>query len=274
MAGPKAGWRLDDVPWARFDARKVDVDILKVVKAASLVEYNGRIYADYLCAVFRDDPVFQAAARVWAEEEVQHGVALARWARLADASYDFEASFDRFTDKITLPETSSSVRGSRCGELVARCMVEVGTSSYYTALGEATDEPVLKTLCALIAADELRHYKMFYAHMKRYKKLERVGFWRRLWIAGWRIGETEDGELGYAYYAANRLPGPYDRRACNRAYARRAYGFYRRHHVQRAMAMICKAVGLKPNGRFSLLLSRAVYGFLSLRAQRLVGQEV
>ena len=35
-------------------------------------------------------------------------------------------------------DAEASIRGSRTGELIARCMVETGTSSYYTALAEAT----------------------------------------------------------------------------------------------------------------------------------------
>ena len=58
-----------------------------------------------------------------------------------------------------------SSRGSRCGELVARCIVETGTSSYDTALMDAVEEPVLKEICRNIAADELRHYKLFYDHV-------------------------------------------------------------------------------------------------------------
>ena len=49
-----------------------------------MVERNGADYEAYLCNVFADDPAFQAAARAWAAEEVQHGEALARWATLAD----------------------------------------------------------------------------------------------------------------------------------------------------------------------------------------------
>ena len=146
-------WTLDDIPWQEFRADKVDPELLKVVKAASMVEFNGGDYATYLCNVFADDPEFQAAAKAWAEEEVQHGRALAKWARLADPSFDFEACFQRFTEGYRIPvEADSSVRGSRAGELVARCIVEVGTSSYYSALGEATDEPVLKAVCRNIAA--------------------------------------------------------------------------------------------------------------------------
>ena len=177
-------WTLDDIPWARFDRSKVDPELLKIVKAAGLVEYNGGDYASYLCNVFHDDPSFQDAANAWAVEEVQHGKALGRWAQLADPSFDFEAAFTRFTDGYKLPlDAQASVRGSRTGELVARCIVEVGTSSYYSALGEATDEPVLRAICRHIAADEFRHYKLFYTHLKRYLEAERIGRLRRILVA-------------------------------------------------------------------------------------------
>src|SRR3546814_14762774 len=63
-----------------------------------MVEYNGGDYATYLCNVFQDDADFQGAAKGWATEEVQHGQALARWAKLADDSFDFDRSFQRFRD--------------------------------------------------------------------------------------------------------------------------------------------------------------------------------
>src|ERR1700757_3912441 len=120
----KRHWTLADIPWQRFDASKVDPEILKVVKAAAMVEHNGRDYADYLCNVFADDPAFQDVARGWAEEEVQHGQVLAEWARLADSSFDFESAFKRFTDGFKIETTAkASIRGSRSAELVARCIV-------------------------------------------------------------------------------------------------------------------------------------------------------
>ena len=80
----KRHWTLDDIPWAQFDAAQVDPDILKVVKAAAMVEHNGGDYATYLCSVFHDDPDFRRAADYWSVEEVQHGDALGKWAMLAD----------------------------------------------------------------------------------------------------------------------------------------------------------------------------------------------
>jgi hypothetical protein len=263
-------WTLDDIPWERFDPAKVDPGILRIVKAASLVEQNGADYARYLCGVFADDPEFQEAARHWGAEEIRHGQALGRWAMLADPAFDHGAAAARFTAGFRVDlDAAASVRGSRAGELVARCIVETGTSSYYTALGEACAEPVLKEICRRIAADELRHYKLFYAHMQRYLASERIGVWRRLKIALGRIAESEDDELAYAYYAANENAAPYDRKRYAQAYARRAYAVYRWHHVERGIAMVFKAVGLKPHGRLNLLAARMAWWGMRRRAERL-----
>src|SRR5690348_8940046 len=137
-------WTLDDIPWGSFDRSRVDPDLLRIVKAASLVEYNGAAYANHLCRMFSDDPEFQAAAGRWGAEETQHGEALARWAALADPDFDFAAAFARFQAGYHVDfDADTSRRGSRSGEMIARCIVEIGTSSYYTALKEATAEPVL-----------------------------------------------------------------------------------------------------------------------------------
>lgn len=264
-------WTLDDIDWASFDRSKVDPEILKVAKAAALVEFNGYDYAEYLCHVFHDDPAFQAAARQWAEEEVQHGHALGRWARLADPDFDFDGAVARFRSGFQVPiEVDRSVRGSRAGELVARCIVEVGTSSYYGSLSDSTDEPVLKDVCKRIAADELRHYKLFYRHLKRYLELDKIGRWRRALIALGRMRETEDDELAYAYYAANAPEdAPYDRKRWGEAYMARAYTYYKRKYVERAAAMTCKAAGLDPQGNLARLLSRGAYRIMKSRAERL-----
>ena len=50
------GWTLDDIPWHRFDPAKVDPDLVRIAKAASLVEHNGAAYAHHLCLIFADDP--------------------------------------------------------------------------------------------------------------------------------------------------------------------------------------------------------------------------
>ena len=56
-------WSLDDIPWEKFDPSKVDPELVKIVKAASMVEYNGGDYATYLCNVFSDQPELCDAER-------------------------------------------------------------------------------------------------------------------------------------------------------------------------------------------------------------------
>ncbi|MBV9825110.1 MAG: ferritin-like domain-containing protein [Alphaproteobacteria bacterium] len=263
-------WGLDDIPWDRFDRSKLDPELVRIVKAASLVEQNGAAYAQHLCLVFGDDPAFQQIARRWGDEEVQHGQALARWAKLADPEFDFAAACARFRAGYQIDfDTDRSRRGSRAGEMVARCIVEIGTSSYYTALRDAAEEPVLREICRHIAADELRHYRLFYKNLNRYLQRDRIGRMGRLRIAVGRVAESEDDELAYAYYAANERDATYDRRHYTRAYARRAFALYRPHHVERGIAMLLKAVGLTPNGRLSIIMSRLAWRLMRYRAASL-----
>jgi rubrerythrin len=263
-------WTLDDIPWRQFDRARVDPEIVRIVKAAALVEYNGGAYAHHLCQVFAGDPDFSANAERWGEEEVQHGAALARWAQLADPDFDFDAAVARFRAGFQADfDSDRSRRGSLAGEMLARCIVETGTSSYYTALREATDEPVLQEICRHIAADELRHYRLFYKTMNAYEARQRLGLWTRLRIALGRVIEADDDELAYAYYAANEADMDYDRRRCSRAYARRALALYRPHHVERIVAMTLKAVGLTPNGRLGRVLSRLSWAAMRRRVGQL-----
>lgn len=267
-------WQIDDVPWERFDRVRLDPEVIGLVKAAAMVERNGTDYAVYLNRVFHDDPAFQAAANHWAEEEVQHGEALGRWAMLADPSWDYRASFARYKAGYRLPlDAVASVRGSRTGELIARCMVEIGTSSYYSALADRTEEPVLQEVCRRIAADEFRHFKLFYDHMRRYLQRERIGVLRRLRIALGRVTESEDDELAYAWHSANEPASlPYDHRRCIAAYMSRAAGYYRFRHVERGIGMMLKAVGLKPRGRMSDALARFSWRLIQWRRRRLMAR--
>lgn len=267
-------WRIESIPWDRFDPSLVDPAMVPLIKAAAMVERNGTDYAIYLNRVFADDPDFRAAADNWALEEVQHGDALGQWAMRADPAWNYEAAFARYKDgyKIAL-DAEASIRGSRTGELIARCMVETGTSSYYTALAEATDEPVLKEICRRIAADEFRHFKLFYDHMRRYVAREKLGIWARLRVAAGRVGESEDDELAYAFHCANHAPHiAYAHAACRANYLGRAMGFYRYRHIDRATAMMLKSIGLSPRGRLHRLGAQLGWRLLQWRQRRFQAQ--
>ncbi|MEI9993674.1 MAG: ferritin-like domain-containing protein [Rhizomicrobium sp.] len=271
----RQGWSLDEVRWEAFDAAKADPRMVAAIKAAALVEMNAPDYVAYLKRVFKDaGPDMTAAIEQWGREESQHGRALGRWAEMADPTYKVEKAFARFREGYR-PEhfkdgDDTSIRGSRRGEMIARCVVESGTSSYYTAIRDATEEPVLQEIAGRIAADEYRHYKLFYETLQAQDEPD-LPFWKKVAVAAGRITESDDDELAYAYYCAN-VPAaetgarPYDRAYYARAATHSTMTIYRRNHVQRLVQMVAKAIGAEPHGRLSKLAGAILWRFLQMRA--------
>jgi hypothetical protein len=270
-----AGWALDDIAWDRFDASRVEPGLLCAVKAAALVEFNAPDYVAYLKRVFADaDPRTIADVERWGEEEIQHGRALGRWAEIADPSWSFSEAFDRFRAGYRPPHFVSndtvSVRGSRRGEMIARCVVECGTSSYYSAIRDAAEEPVLKDIAGRIAADEFRHYKLFFETQASQPEPD-LPFWKKLIVAVTRVNESDDDELAYAYYCANvsaaeETEKPYDRATYARASFARSGAIYRRHHVRKLVQMVAKAIGASPNSRLTEAIAILAWRMLRVRA--------
>ena len=252
------GWTLADISWPLFDAASVDPTMLAAIKAAALVEYNAPDYVAYLKRVFHASPpqTLEWIER-WGAEEAQHGKALGRWAEMADPSFKLDDAFARFRQGYSpfAEGESESVRGSRRGEMIARCVVESGTSSYYSAIRDATDEPVLKEIAGRISADEYRHYKLFYEMLHKQDEPE-MGFLKKVWVAASRVRESNDDELAYAYYCANipkeqELARPYSRKLYSRLAAKTGMTIYRRRHIRKLVQMVAKAVGADPHGRLA-----------------------
>ncbi len=266
-------WTLDTINWDAFDASKVDPGLLSAVKAAALVEFNAPDYVTYLCNVFSDRPEMKADFRLWGAEEEQHGRALAKWAKLADPSFDFDDAFARFRKMQNIEIGAvASIRGSRAGEMVARCVVESGTSSFYTAIKDATEEPCLKQVATYLAADEFAHYRLFYQTLKVFAAKEPISPVNRMKIAISRLNEADDDELAGAFYCANHSAEssiPYDRGRFANAYFREALGVYRRQHIDRVVAMVLKAGGFAPHGWLSDRLCRVVWWMWTRRLAQL-----
>jgi rubrerythrin len=259
-------WNIEDISWQQFRPDLVDPGLLKLIKTASVVEENAPAYAEHLARLFPHDQVMQDQFRVWAKEEVQHGETLGRWAEIADPSFNFRESFEAFQQGYQIPNNEDqSLRGSLTGEMIARCVVETGTSTYYTALGQSAQEPVLKEICRRIAADEFRHYKLFYKTMKECKKQENSNLVKRLWAAIDRISEVDDEEMTFAYHATNIKDRPYDIEQCGKEYIGLAYQYYRPEHLERMVAMILKAVGISSQGRLHRFAHKLAWSLMQRR---------
>jgi len=270
-------WTLDKIDWDAFDRSKVDPETMEAVKAASLVEANAPDYVSYLCNVFHDSEEIQDNIRQWGREEAQHGQALAKWAKLADDTFDFDSAFERFREIQGIDtDAIESVRGSRAGEMIARCVVESGTSSFYSAIKDTTEEPCLRQLATYIAADEFAHYRLFYESFKKYEG-ELPSTLGRIMIAVGRVNEADDDELSGAFYCANYPADSdvrYDRKKFADAYQKRALGVYKRQHTDRLVSMVAKAGGLKPQGRLVRAIAAFAWRFISFKQKQLARNAV
>jgi rubrerythrin len=246
-------WSLDSINWFAFDASKVDAQLLALVKTASLVEANAADYVIYLRNIFAGDADFIAQIEQWGVEERLHGEALGRWAETADPTFSFEKALADFRAGYHFKlNTSESVRGSRGAELIARQVVETGTSSFYSAIRDAAYEPVLKDIAARIASDEYFHYQLFRKNFARLSSAKPMSIWSKLKVAITRFREAEDDELGYAYFAANILAqdrsANYQARNYAEDYWRISMALYRRPHIDAGVRMILRAVDMPSNG--------------------------
>ncbi len=239
-------WNLNQINWNAFDKSKVDPDLLILAKTASLVEYNSADYVSYLNGVFHDEPAFAQKTDVWGQEEKLHGLALAKWIELADPNWNFERSLQRFRESFRVPlNVTTSIRGSQSAELIARCIVEVGTTTFYSSLRDASQEPVLNQICHMIAVDEVHHFNLFYRALPDFLKKDPMTKWQRAKIAYSRAVEAEDEELVYAYAAANEhgeiKPENFERYL--HEYMGRAMPLYTRKNMLKGSNLAVRAIG-------------------------------
>jgi len=205
-------WQLEDVDVARVNRATAANDILafKIVTAASFIESGSDLYTRTLREFFAgDDEVVSWLARSWEPEELQHGAALRAYVEHVWPGFHWPARFLAFVEDYGRLCTAPELKSTRALELVARCMVEMGTSTLYRSLRGYARDPVLRRITGLIYSDEVRHYKIFYRHFRRYQRREGRS---RL-----RVGQTlvkrllalrsEDGRCAYRHlwdFALNR----------------------------------------------------------------------
>lgn len=177
-AGSGLRWSLNDIPYDAIDADRLrdEARLFQLVAAASFVEITSEIYTRNLVEYYRgDDDVIAWLQDGWQREEVQHGAALRRYVETAWPEFDWERAYRNFLAEYSELCAVERLSESRALEMVARCVVETGTSSFYRMLSAAAPEPVLRRLALYISTDEVDHYKHFYRYFRRYAETEGTG---------------------------------------------------------------------------------------------------
>jgi rubrerythrin len=208
----RQSWRLDDIDFDAVDAASVRNDefLFLTLASASFVEILSEMYSDNLIEHFQGNAeVTNWLKEYWQQEEVQHGHAFKAYIQRVWPEFDWESAYRAFQVHYSSLCTVEQLEPHRALELVARCVVETGTSTFYRALEDYVREPVLRQLIGHIKTDEAAHYTHFRRYFAAYNAIEHHGvgaviatIWRRL-----REIRGEDAYIAFKHVYAARHPG-------------------------------------------------------------------
>jgi hypothetical protein len=246
-------WELADIDFesAHAAAGSGDAFALRVAATASFVEAASDLYARNLVAFFAADGELGSwLAHVWEPEELRHGAALRAYVERCWPQFEWERRFRAFVADYSRGCTVAELEPTPALELAARCIVEMGTSALYRTLNACARDPPLKAIAGLIYADEMRHYKRFYAHFRRYRRLERGGTIdvARTLVKRLLATRNEDGRCAYRQvWDFAPMDGGRRFEADYRAFSRRLTLLIRRHAPPGMLTrMILKPLALPP----------------------------
>lgn len=245
-------WTLDDIAWAAVQPATVAraEELFYLVATASFIEITTDLYTRNLIEYFSDDAdASNWLSNHWEHEELQHGKALKCYVQTAWPDFDWEAAYGAFRAEYAECCKLELLEPTRSMEMAARCVVEMGTASYYTTLSRLSPDPVLSDLTHHIRGDEVRHYKYFYHYFLRYRDLEGAGRTRTLRALWHRLKmiDGEDGLIAMKHVYCARHPGKqFDKRVYRDLHrrCRHAAGRYFPHEM--SIKMLLKPLDLSP----------------------------
>ena len=234
-------WRLADIPFDSIDVSMVHEDdfLFFTLASASFVEILAGTYSENLISHFHGDAkLTRWLKHIWQRDEVQHGRAIKRYVQTVWPEFDWDNAHRAFQAEYISLCTVERLESQRALELMARCVVETGTSSFYRALRHYVREPVLRQLIGKIETDEISHYNQFRKYFASYNLVDchRVTalvatIWRRL------LGiRGEDAYVAFKYVYEGRHP---DRRFLESHWREynRTVKLLSRHHYPHLMAV-------------------------------------
>jgi hypothetical protein len=204
-------WSIDQIDFDHIaHDRIVNEDTwFYVLAAASFVESFSDLFTHNLLDHMQGDTEACLWLRErWEPEEMQHGRALRRYVETVWPAFDWQAAFDGFQVDYRPYCKPELLEPTRALEMVARCVVETGTSGLYGLLQQISPEPVLATLVGHIRNDEVGHYKYFYQFYLRYREAEQPSRWQVARVLRERLGEIGQEDAYLAVKNAFEIRNP------------------------------------------------------------------
>ncbi|WP_454691489.1 ferritin-like domain-containing protein [Achromobacter aloeverae] len=243
-------WHVEEIDFSGVDVQRAraDEDLLLILCAASFVESGSDLYSRNLVTFFQgDEPLCAWLRDEWEPEELQHGRALRAYIARVWPEFDWDAAFGSFFEEYSKTCSYEQFEPTRVLELVARCVIETGTSTLYRAISESTGEEVLAKIAKNIYTDEVHHYKHFFGYFKQYNEAEKLGrlpIFRALLRRVLEV-RNEDEKIAMRHVLAGLYPDSADIQASGEARIKRA-GALLAHTlpVDMSMKMLLKPLDL------------------------------
>jgi rubrerythrin len=242
-------WTLDNVPFDLIDHSRVRhrEDLFYMVVGASFVEIAADLYTRNLIEFYDDDPEVKTWLEdKWQHEELRHGRVLKAYSQAVWPDFNWESAYQAFFEEYSKLCTLDELEPTQGLEMVARCVVETGTATFYTALSRQATEPVLAGIAQRIRADEVGHYKYFFRYFRKYRARQSTGRWQVFQALKRRILEVRQSDADCALWHVYRMhrgeaaSRPEFQRLCRRL-ARQL----RRHYpVEMAVKMVTRPLDL------------------------------
>ncbi|WP_457605539.1 ferritin-like domain-containing protein [Nitratifractor sp.] len=200
-------WAMDQIPYEEIDRERIAKDrfLFKNLVIASFIEITSDVYDRNLSEFFQgDDAVVEWLNNTWEPEELQHGRSLRRYIETVWPDFDWESSYERFRERYLPLCKIELLQETRAREMLARMVVETGTSTLYQAMSRYAhdlNEPVLEELATKISRDEVYHFEAFEEAFVRYKKEEKLSRSEIVKILYARLKEINNEDVNIAYEA-------------------------------------------------------------------------
>ncbi|MGR2914222.1 ferritin-like domain-containing protein [Acidithiobacillus ferrivorans] len=180
-------WSFEDLDFSKIDRERIQGrdDMFLLVCSASFMESSSETFTRNLLDYFTgDDEVGTWFTTAWEPEELQHGRALKAYVQQVWPKFNWDGAYADFFAEYAKLCTTDALEPTRGQEMVARCIVEMGTTTVYQALNAVCEEPVLRDFTWRIRTDEVQHYKHFYRYFLSYREqehLHRIQVMATLW---------------------------------------------------------------------------------------------
>ena len=261
-------WRIEDIPYDKIDRSLIADDefLFHTLAAASFTEILAELYSNNLVEHFKGNADIEAWLRdTWRFEEIQHGQALKKYVQTVWPDFDWERAYAGFKVEYSAICTSDQLESDRAMELVARCVVETGTASFYKALGTYTREPVLRQLVDHIRADEVAHYTHFRRYYSAIDAVKKYGLRKVCATILHRVADivSEDAYIAFKYAYIGHYPDRQFKDAYWQHHQKAAKQLARRNYpFEMAVKMLMKPIPLSES--FKKLLQWPLVGVARL----------